>query len=172
MFPDDLGDPFALGLSLALFEEDAVDSDLSGTGEVVDPIGGRGVGRRLAVEKEMESGRPRLLAERLMGIEIVSQEGDSPRGVVAPLGVEPPRGRPDLAVLFFPTVLPNDELRWKRDHPRLSGSHQGRGDRDVTMQDAPVRTVGTWQAGQWIPLSEEKVSVPSKATRKVPIRTR
>ena len=147
VFPDDLGDPFALGLSLALPEEDAVGSDLSGTGEVIDPLGGRGVGRRLAGEKEMESGRPRLLAEELVGIEIVSQEGDSPRGVVAPPGVEPPRGRPDLAVLLFPTVLPDDELRRKRDHPRLSGSHQGQGDRDVTMQDAPVRTVGDMAGG-------------------------
>jgi hypothetical protein len=41
--PDDLGDPIALELSLAFLEDDAVGSGPSCTGEVVDPLGGRGV---------------------------------------------------------------------------------------------------------------------------------
>ena len=56
-------------------------------------------------------------------------------------------GRPELAILFFGTVLPDDELRGKRHDPGLSGSHQGRGARDVTMKDAPVRTVGHMTEG-------------------------
>ena len=67
-FPDDLGDPLALGLPLTLFEDDAVGFDLPGSGEVVDPLVGRGMGRRLAGEEEMESGGLHRLAEGLVGI--------------------------------------------------------------------------------------------------------
>ena len=77
--PDDLGDPLAFGLPLALFEEDAMGSDPSCADEVVDPLGGRGMGRRLAGEEKTESGGRRLLAEGLMGIEVVSQKGDPQR---------------------------------------------------------------------------------------------
>ena len=100
------------------------------------------MGGRLAGEEEMESGGLHLLAEGLVGIEVVPQEGDPPGGIVGAPVVNPAGGRPDLAVLFFPAVLPDDELRGKRHDPGLSGGHQGRSDRNVTMQDAPVRTVG------------------------------
>ena len=45
-------------------------------------------------------------------------------------GVDPTGGGPDLAVLFFPAVLPDDELRRKGHDSGLSGDHQGQGHRD------------------------------------------
>lgn len=105
------------------------------------------MGRRLAGEEEMESGGCRLLAEGLMGIEVVPQKGDPPGSIMGAPAIDPAGGRPDLAVLLLPAVLPDDELRGKRHDPGLSGSHQGRGDRDVTMKDAPVRTGGHMTGG-------------------------
>ena len=55
--PAGFGDPLALGLSPAFGENDAVGSDLSGAGEVVDPLVGRGMGRGLAGEAEILSTR-------------------------------------------------------------------------------------------------------------------
>ncbi len=146
-FPDDLGNPFALGLSLAFGDDDAVGSDLSGAGEVVDPLVGRWMGDRLAGKEKMESGCLRLLAEGLVGIEIVPQEGAVPVGIMGAPGVDPARSRPDLAVLLFPPVLPDNKLWRERHDPGLSGSHQRRGHRNVTVQDAPVRTVGNMAGG-------------------------
>jgi hypothetical protein len=56
------------------------------------------MGRRFTGEEVMESGRLHLLAEGLMGIEVVPQKG-------APPGVNPAGGSPDLAILFGVTIL-------------------------------------------------------------------
>ena len=146
-FPDDLGDPLALGLSLAPGEGDVVVSDLSGTSEVLDPLGDRGMGGRLAGEEEVKPGIPGLFAKGLVGIEVVAQKGDVPGGIVGPPGIEPAGGRPNLAVLFFPAVFPDDELRGKRHDPGLSRGHQGRRHRNVPVQDASVRTMGDVTGG-------------------------
>ncbi len=90
----------------------------------------------------MESGGQRLLAEGLVGIEAVSQKCDPPGSIMGTPGLDPAGGGPDLAVLFLPAILPDDELRGKGHDARLSGSHQGRGHRNVTIKDLPVRPMG------------------------------
>ena len=139
--PDDLGDPLALGFPLAPFEDDAVGSDLPGAGEVVDPLAIVGWEEGLQVKRELN---PAVVPspKGLVGIEVVSQKGDPPRSIMGSPGVDPAGGGPDLAVLFFPAVLPDDELRRKGHDPGLSGDPQGRGPRDMTLLDTPVRSVG------------------------------
>ena len=63
------------------------------------------MGGGFAGEEKVESGIPRLLAEGLVGIEVVPQEGAVPVGILGAPGVDPAGSCPDLAVLLFPTVL-------------------------------------------------------------------
>ena len=101
----------------------------------------------LAGEEKMKSSLSGLLAKGLMGLEVVAQEGDSPRSVMATPGIEPPGGGPDLAVLLRGSLLRNNELRGKGDHPGLAGSHQGGGDRDMTMLNPSIRMIRDMTGG-------------------------
>ena len=141
-FPDDLGDPLALGLSLASLNHRLKGSQGPGAVEVVDPLGNGGVRGELAGEEEVEPGLRCLLAKGLMGIEVVSEKRDASRSITGSPEVDPSGGGPDLAVLLAGTIGLDNELGGKRNDPGDSWSDQGRGDGDMAMLDASVGMAG------------------------------
>ena len=116
-FPDDLGDPLALGLSLACVNHRLKGSQGPGVCEVVDPLGQSGVRGELAGEEEVEPGLHSLLAKGLMGIEVVSEKRDASRGIARSPAVDPSGGGPDLAVLLAGAIGLDNELGRKGNDP-------------------------------------------------------
>ena len=91
-----------LAFPLGLSQNKGLDRSLAG--KVLDPFGGRGMGRGIAGQEKVESGSEDLFAEGPIGGEIVSEEGDPPGGIVgSPLLDPSDRGDP-FAILFFMAV--------------------------------------------------------------------
>ena len=141
-FPDDLGNPLALGLPLACLNHHLKGAQSLIPSEVVDPLGQGGVRGELAGEEEVEACLLHLLAKGLMGIEVVTEKRDPSRSIVGAPEIDPPGGGPDLAVLLALTIRLDDELRGKRNDPGDLRRHQGRGDGDMTMLNASVGVAG------------------------------
>ena len=128
-----------LAFPLGLAQNKGLDRSLAG--KVLDPFCGCGMGRGLAGQEKVESGSEDLFAEGLIGVEIVSEEGDPPGGIVgSPLLDPSDRGGP-FAILFFMAVLGCDKLRRQPHDAGLSGGDQGGGHGDVAMEDRPVLMV-------------------------------
>ncbi len=79
--------------------------------DAVEPVVERGVRSRLGNEQEMAANRLDGLANRLAGIEIVTEIDRFQPRQAGPVGDQPAPRRPALAVLLLLPVLGNDELR-------------------------------------------------------------
>src|SRR5580700_12061525 len=83
------------------------------------------VGRRLADEEKMPACRPRRLADRLTGVEIVAEIDRIEPRITGAVRFEPPPRGATFAILLLTPVLWCDELRRQRYDAVMAWSHYG-----------------------------------------------
>ena len=99
------------------------------------------MGRRLADQDEVKSPVQRVAAEQFMAVQIVAQEGDAQRTIVAPAVSQPALGRVEFTILLLRAVLRWNKFRGQRDHFVQPRVHQHRSQGGMAIRHRAVGVV-------------------------------